>query len=564
MNVLGINSYFEHPAVALVCDDRLVFAAEDERFTRIKHGRRYNPYAAYVPVEAMEAALSWAALSIGDIDEIAYSYDRWMHLRSLWGCITKKRLSPLRDELAGFAAVANYQHACRYEIPHRYVERLTPAELLRVRFRAWNHHLAHASSAFFCSGYDEALVIVADGAGESACTSIYHGCGDKLRPIACERIPNSLGLFYSFITRHLGFEPFADEYKVMGLAAYGEARFKPALSDVLSACTNGGYVVNMGRLLNLEPILGPARRPSEPVEQTHMDVASSAQAVLEDILAHTIGHHAGRTGLRRLCLAGGTFLNCVANRRLGRLGIFDEIFVQPAAHDAGTAIGAAALSMVDSGRGPQLVYDSMALGTAYGDEPIEAALVDAGVRACRMDDRSMAECLAERLAQNRVCGIFRGRMEFGPRALGMRSILANPTDRAMQQRLNRIKGRERFRPVAPAITSEAFPDYFDGVVNRYMMFTTDARARAYRDMPAAIHADGTARTQVVSADRDAFMHRVLECFGSRSGLPAVINTSFNGREEPIVENPRAALACFFSTGIDCLALGSFLIEKDVQ
>jgi carbamoyltransferase len=563
VNVLGLNSYFEHPAVALVCDGELVFAAEDERFTRVKHGRRYTPYGVYLPVAAMHAALEWAGLTTADLDEIAYSYNRWDHLRGMAGCLTGRRVSSLRDELAGFASLTNLRQAFEYAVPFSYRDSMPPEGLAGVRFQAWNHHLAHAGSAFFCSGFDEALVVVADGAGERACTSVYRGRGARLELIGEEPIPNSLGLFYSFVTRHIGFEPFADEYKVMGLAAHGEPSFEGSLGTVLTLRPEGRYAVDMDRLRKLDALLGPPRRPGEEIGQVHMDVARSAQALLERALGHVVGHHVRSTGARQLCLAGGTFLNCVANGRLAEDQPLDAIFVQPAAHDAGTAVGAAALSTVRAGGGPQVAYDSMALGTSYDDELIADALADAGIAAERLADAALVERMAERLTRNRVCAVFRGRMEFGPRALGRRSVLANPADPKMQERLNRVKGREQFRPVAPAITKGAFGEYFEGEPNRFMMFAARARERARREVPAAVHVDGSARPQAVCAEEDPFFHALLEEFASRSGFPVLINTSFNGMNEPIVETPHAALACFFTKGVDCLALGSYFVEKGV-
>jgi len=564
MKVLGVNSYFEHPAVALVADGELVFAAEDERFTRVKHGRRYSPYGLYLPVEAMHAALSWAGMTTTDLDEIAYSYDRWTHLRNLWGCLTGRRLSSLRDELAGFASLTNLRPGFHYAVPERYRDVVDPAEAAAKRLRAWPHHVSHAGSAFLCSEFEEALVIVADGAGEAASTSVFFGRGTRLAQIGRERIPNSLGLFYSFVTSHLGFEPFADEYKVMGLAAYGEPRFAGAFGELLAPRPQGSYALDVRRLQNPAPLLGPRRRVGEPIEQRHMDVARSAQQQLEQVLAHLVGHYARATGARRLCLAGGTFLNCVANGALARQGMFEEIFVQPAAHDAGTAIGAAALSAAAAGDATRVSCRSMALGTEYDDAAVAAVLADAGVGGERLEEDELISRTAAALAENNVCALFRGRMEFGPRALGRRSILANPADPEMQRRLNSVKGREQFRPVAPAVTSASFPQYFDGEPSSHMMFAARARERALTEIPAAIHVDGSARPQVVEPAGEPFLHALLESFAERSGFPVLINTSFNGKEEPIVESPKSALACFAVTGIDCLVIGSYFVQKEAS
>ncbi|MCY0933934.1 carbamoyltransferase [Streptomyces sp. H34-S4] len=563
MLIMGINSYFEHPAVALVEDGKVLFAAEDERFTGIKHGRRYTPFSSYLPVDAMHKALAHTGRSAADITEIAYSYHRWDHLRSLHGCLTGRRLSSLRDELSAFATLANLPHALRsgYQIPHRYRDRLPLDGIRRVPVREWQHHLSHAASAFFCSGWNNALVIVADGAGENACASVYEGRGKALHRISEEVLPHSLGHFYSAVTQHLGFEPFSDEFKVMGLAAYGEPRFAGVFDRILRLRPDGRYTVNLKGLQSLERHLPPARRHGEPVEQVHMDIAKSAQLRLEQALVHIATHHARTTGLRRLCLAGGTFLNCVANGRLAALGLFDEIFVQPAASDAGTALGAAALSSLRRGGPAQLSWPSMALGTGYDDTELANAITQAGLTARTLDPAAMAERLAQRLSEGAVCAVFRGRMEFGPRALGMRSLLASPLDPGMRDRLNALKGREDFRPVAPIVAEEAFGRYFEGRRDPYMLFTSRVLPDVREKIPSAVHADGTARVQSVPQDRDPFLHEVLTAFERRTGHPVLINTSFNVRGKPIIESPLDALGCFQTSQIECLAMGSHLLEK---
>ncbi|WP_404955617.1 carbamoyltransferase [Streptomyces sp. 147326] len=565
MIVLGVNSYFEHPSAALLQDGRLLFAAEDERFTGIKHGRRYSPYRSYFPIDAVYRALDHADLRLSDVDEIAYSYHRWSHLRSLRGCLTGRRLSSLREELNAFANLANLAESLRsgYDVPQRYRHRIRPQDARRVPFREWPHHLSHAASAFFCSGWDEALTVVCDGAGENACTSVFAGRGRRLVPVAQETVPDSLGIFYSLVTQHLGFEPFSDEFKVMGLAAYGEPRFSTEFRRIVVLLPGGRYRVDVRRLRALGRLVTAARVPGAPLEQVHKDLAASAQRRLEEALEHVIAHYAKTTGLRKLCLAGGTFLNCVANGRIARLGLFDDIFVQPAASDAGTAVGAAALSTIRRGGSTQVSVPSYFLGTEYDDDAVEAAFAMAGVKPERLPEHEMAGRLGDRLARGRIAAVFRGRMEFGPRALGNRSLLADAAVPDMRDRLNRIKGREDFRPVAPIVPENAFDEFFDGHRNPYMLFTSTVRPAARERIPAAVHADGTARVQVVSAQSSPFLDVLLREFGARTGSPVLINTSFNVRGKPIVESPQEALACFFTSGIDCIAIGGFFHEKDV-
>jgi carbamoyltransferase len=560
--VLGINSFFEHPAVALTIDGELVFAIEEERLTRIKHGKKYTPYKTYVPHESIGAALRFANLRSDDVDEIAYSYHPWKHLVATLGCATGTRLSSFREELAAFINLLNVKQALcsTHERPHQYAD-IAPFNAARTKFRSWDHHLSHAASAFYCSGFDEALVVVADGSGERACTSVYIGRGNKLRALSRTALPHSLGFFYSFITGHLGFEPFSDEYKVMGLAAYGEARYANALSQALRCTPNGRYRVDIRRLQDLEPILGRKRTPNEPVEQRHMDIARSAQSLLEQALQDLVSHHLQRTGLRKLCTAGGVFLNCVANGRLSRLPSLDEYFVQPAAHDAGTAIGAAALSSIRLGGPAQLRYRSMFLGTAYDDDRIVRALDDARVRYMRLSPDTLAPTLARLLANESVVALFRGRMEFGPRALGARSLLASPRCAATREKLNVIKGREQFRPLAPLVREEDYDRCFEGPANRYMMFAVKARPHTVQCAPAVVHADGTARAQIVRSSEDPFLHETLTHFHAATGVPLLINTSLNVRGKPIDESPVDALCSFLTSGADALLIGSYLVER---
>jgi carbamoyltransferase len=560
--VLGINSFFEHPAVALTIDGELIFAIEDERLTRIKHGKKYTPYKTYVPHESIGTALRFANLRSDDVDEIAYSYDPWKHLVATLGCATGARLSSFREELSAFINLLNVKQALRstHERPHQYGN-VAPFDFTRTTFRAWDHHLSHAASAFYCSGFHEALVIVADGSGERACTSVYTGNGKKLRRLSRTVLPHSLGFFYSFVTSHLGFEPFSDEYKVMGLAAYGEERYTSALSRALRSAPNGRYRVDIRQLQELEPLLGPKRMPHEAIEQRHMDIARSAQSLVEHALLELVSHHLRQTGLRRLCTAGGVFLNCVANGRLSRLPSIDEYFVQPAAHDAGTAIGAAALSSIRLGGPAQLRYRSMFLGTSYDDDHIVSALSEARLQYVRLEPDALAPTLARLLANENIVALFRGRMEFGPRALGCRSLLASPRCATTREKLNIIKGREQFRPLAPLVREEDYDHCFEGPPNRYMMFAAKARPQTMQFAPAVVHADGTSRAQIVRESEDPFLHETLTLFHDATGVPLLINTSLNVRGKPIDESPVDALCSFLTSGADALLIGSYLIER---
>lgn len=563
MIVVGINAYYEHPSVAILAGGKLQFAAEDERFTGIKHGRKYSPYRTYLPIDALYAGLRTCGITSAEIDEIAYSYNRWDHLKSLWGCFTGRRLSSFRDEITSFLGLVNTRRALisGYDIPQRYRDHLLPKPLERAVYREWNHHLCHAASAFHFSSWDEALVVVADGAGERVATSVFIGRGADLLETANIALPDSLGLLYTFVTRHLGFEPFSDEFKVMGLAAYGEPRYRDEFRQLLALMPEGRYRLDKAGLEDLASLLGPPNPWGHPPQDRHKDIASSLQERLEEAIEHVVRYHVRATGLRRVCVAGGTFMNCVANGKLAQLPEIDDLFVQPAAHDGGTALGAAALSWVRQGGNPRLELATTALGTNYSEEAIADLLARSRCSHERLDQQRLIKTIVTRLASDQVGGLFRGRMEYGSRALGMRSILASPLQSEMRNRINVLKGRESFRPVAPLVTDEAFDRFFEGIRNRYMAVTVKAKSKARKLAPAVVHVDGTSRAQVVRCHDDPFLHAVLTCFERLAGIPILINTSLNVRGKPIVEAPHDALACLFTTDMDFLVLGTFLIAK---
>lgn len=349
----------------------------------------------------------------------------------------------------------------------------------------------------------------------------------------------------------------------MGLAAYGEPRFTKEMVGLLTLTEGGGYRIDPVLFNGLQTLFGPARSHGEDIEQKHFDIARSLQDRLEVALEHIILHFLRQTGHTHLCLAGGVFLNCVANQRLAGLREVSGLFIQPAAHDGGTAIGAAALSSIRLGGKPQLRCDSFFLGTTYDDAAIEATLRQAGSCWIWLDGASMVKAVVDRLEAGKTFAFYRGRMEFGPRALGNRSIIASPQSAATRTKLNELKEREQFRPLAPIVTAEAFHELFDGVPNRYMMITSTVRPEVRGRIPAVTHADGTARAQVVHQEHDAFLHAVLTEFGRRTGTPVLINTSLNVRGRPIDESPQDALASFYTSGLDCIMMGNFLIDRTV-
>jgi len=542
VKVLGINALFHDPAAALVVDGETVAAAEEERFSRRKHGKRPVPFSAWeLPELSARWCLQHAGLDISEIDAVAYSYDPalakpaeemglddpWDHLRQ-----TYARRAP------GFLASA--------------LPGLDPAA---VRFVP--HHVAHAASAGLASPYfDDTDVLVLDGRGESASHLAGHYEQGRLEVFRTQELPHSLGLLYESVTEHLGFLRSSDEFKVMALASYGRPRFLEELRRAVRTTGDGGF--------RTDPIdwqgLVKARGADEEWTADHADLAASVQHRLVEVLHELAGWLHERTGSGRLALAGGVALNCVANTELFETGPYDDLWVQPAAGDAGTALGGA-LHVARAGGDVTSAMPGADLGRSWTDEELEAWLTTARVPFERPDD--VAEAVAECLALNGVVAWFQGRSEYGPRALGRRSLLAHPGHERNLERLNDVKGREQFRPVAPMVLAERAERIFSRgpLPSRYMLFVHDVD-REWRDrIPAVVHVDGTARVQTVHADADPLLHRAIEGFERRTGLPVVINTSLNTAGRPMVDDPRDALECFGSAPVDLLAIGPFVVRR---
>jgi carbamoyltransferase len=542
VKVLGINALFHDPAAALVVDGETVAAAEEERFSRRKHGKRPVPFSAWeLPELAARWCLSSAGLDITDIDAVAYSYDPglakpaeemglddpWDHLRQ-----TYARRAP------GFLASA--------------LPGLDPAA---VRFVP--HHVAHAASAGLASPHhDAADVLVLDGRGESASHLAGRYDQGQLEVFRTQELPHSLGLLYENVTEHLGFLRSSDEYKVMALASYGAPRFLDELRAAVYTTGDGGFHTDPVDWQSL------VKRRSETEEWTpdHADLAASVQHRLEEVLFELTGWLHDRTGNRVLTLAGGVALNCVANTRLFDEGPYDDIWVQPAAGDSGTALGGA-LHVARAEGDLTGAMPGADLGRGWRDAELEAWLTTARVAFERPAD--VAEEVAQCLADNGVVAWFQGRSEYGPRALGRRSLLAHPGHEKNLERLNDVKGREQFRPVAPMCLAERASRIFSRgpLPSRYMLFVHDV-AREWRDrIPAVVHVDGTSRVQTVHADDEPLLHRMIEGFERRTGLPVVINTSLNTAGRPMVDDPRDALECFGSAPVDLLAIGPFVVRR---
>jgi carbamoyltransferase len=540
MRVLGVNSVFHDPAAALVVDGVVVAAAEEERFSRRKHGKRPVPFSAWEqPAMAARWCLRQAGLSPADVDLIAFSYDPAlarpaadMGLDDPWDKLRTVYATRAPEFLAG-------------ELPG-----LDPGRARFVR-----HHVAHAASAGLAAGPPECAVLVCDGRGEQDSFLSGRYSGGQLEILATQPLPHSLGLLYEDLTAHLGFLRSSDEYKVMALASYGEPRFLDQIREKVRPVPGG---------FRTDPVdwnqLAPARTAGGELTGAHADLAASVQRRLEEVLLALAGELHARTGDRVLALAGGTALNCVANTVLHERSPFGQIWVQPAAGDAGTALGAALQIAADKGE-PAWSMTDAGLGRGFTDADIEAALRTARVPFERPPD--LAGAVAEVLAGDGVVAWFQGRSEYGPRALGHRSLLAHPGRRANLDRLNDVKGREKFRPVAPMVLADRAPAIFSRgpLPSPYMLFVHDV-APDWRDrIPAVVHVDGTARVQTVDPATQPLVAALLAAFEECTGLPVLVNTSLNTAGRPMVDDIRDALECFGSTPVDALAIGRFLVRR---
>jgi carbamoyltransferase len=562
MIILGLSCYFHDAAAALCIDGKIVAAAEEERFTRRKHDRRF-------PVSAIKYCLAEASIRPGDIDLVAFyekplrKLDRLLRIGRHYG-------AQARDVTA---------KAIRLQLSEglRLEETLDAAIGYQGRVAYVDHHMSHAASAYYCSDFPDAAILVVDGVGEWSTTSQFTGSGATITSQREIRYPHSLGLLYATLTAFLGFRVNNDEYKVMGLASYGRPAAREAMEKLIRIRADGSFELDLeyfsfmydearmytDRLIQL---LGPPRHPSDPISPRHMDIAASVQAVTEDAMVSLVGSFDGMTDSPNLCMAGGVALNCVANTRVAERTRFTRPFVQPAAGDNGGAIGAALYayhsSAGASNPAPSQGYDTC-LGPSFTPAEIQAVLDSHDLEYRRLGREALCAHAATLIWQDCIVGWFQGRMEFGPRALGKRSILANPCNPDMMDILNsRVKFREDFRPFAPAVVAERAAEYFDiSTPSPFMLFTPQVRGEARQMIPAVTHVDGTARIQTVTADDDPLFHQLITEFGRRSGVPVVVNTSFNMRGEPIVCTPQEAVASFLHCDIDYLIIGPFIVTK---
>ena len=563
MNVLGINHYFHDTSMCLVAGGKLVAAIEEERFNRDKH-------TAAFPERAAEKLFAFAGLAPEDVTHVAVS----VQPTHKWPAKLAHAARYPRHA-RGFLEAESLRLYSRHRRLHDWIRR-TFASGTRPELCFVQHHLAHAGGSFLVSGYDEAALLSIDGSGEWATSLLGHGRGNRVEIYQQSWFPMSLGAFYEAVTEWLGFRPNYDEGKTMGLAPFGDARlFYPKVAEIVRVDPDGRLWLDLSYFnhqFHRRPYyserfvqaFGGARGPGRqaPFADHHRHVAAAFQRVLEDRALEMCEILHRRTLARRLVLAGGVALNSVMNGRIVREGPFEDLYVMPGAGDSGTSIGAAFYVWnTVLGQPREFVHDDPFVGNAYGDDEIKKTLEACSLPIeCHDDIERLA---AELLARGRLIGWFQGRMEFGPRSLGSRSILANPMLSDTKERLNaRVKHREAFRPFAPACPVERMSEFFDSrVENPFMLKVCAVHPEKRHLLPATTHVDGSARLQTVAAAHHPRFHRLLTEFGKLTGVPVLLNTSFNVMGEPIVESPIDALRCFFSTGLDELILGSHVIRK---
>jgi carbamoyltransferase len=559
MYVLGINSYLHDSSAALMQDGRVVFATEEERLSRLKKDASF-------PRLAIQAALDHAGVSFDQLDAVAFGWNR----------PGSTPLHTLRSTLTGRLPRSAPYVVHSLLTMGRELQQGNGRRSLRRSFGVVegmpvldiDHHASHAWSAYALSGWDESLVVVMDGRGAHQATTLYHARGETLKPIKVFEHPNSLGAFYEAFTDVLGFERQNDEWKVMGLAAYGEPTYD--LSDVLQV-TDRGYNADAhllcGRTWNdLAPMVarfGPRRNPELGISQDDKNLAASAQKALEDAVFALVAEGIRLTGCRDVCFAGGVAMNSKANGRLLASGIVRDLFVQPAATDDGAAIGAAIGAHAALNRPvPRYRLSDVYLGPEFSDDEIGVVMQTYKLKGFRVAD--VEATTARLLADGNIVGWFQGRMEFGPRALGNRSILADARRADMKDKVNEsVKFREGWRPFAPSCLEEAAPQFFEGCNDApYMILTFDVLPEKRDVIPAVTHADNTARVQTVSRETNPRYWRLIDSFAKITGVPVIMNTSFNLRGEPIVCNPKDAVRTFYSSGLDFLVMGNYVIAKD--
>jgi carbamoyltransferase len=558
MYILGINYTLHDSSACLLKDEEIVFASEEERISRVKHDSRF-------PVNSIKMALKIANITMKDV---AYAGFSWQYPRV--STLIKEYIPFLkgRYKISKFRILAPiiwFIKNRREKGGMKMIKREFGCLPKNVRF--YNHHYSHAVSACVFSGMDEASVLVVDGRGAFNSTTIWHWKEGKIKLLKSYRVPNSIGFLYARFTQYLGFQPFEDEWKVMGLAPYG----KPGVDlSPFIRIEEDGYWVNSAALLGkhyedlseIEKLYGPKREPEEEITQRHKDIAYALQEVTERVMLFLVKQAVSLTGSKNLCLAGGVALNCKANGLILRSGLIENIFVQPASGDDGSALGAAFACLGEiKGKLPLFKMEHPYFGMEFGEDEIERILKTYKLPYKKSDNP--AKEAAKFLAEGKIVGWFQGKWEFGPRALGNRSILADPRDPSMKDKVNKaVKFREEWRPFAPSVLEEYAEDYFDTCSSSpFMILTFWVKPEKRAVIPAVTHIDGTARVHTVNKNVNPLYWQLIEEFRRLTGVPVVLNTSFNLKGEPIVGSPFDAIRTFYTSGLDVLIMGPFVLEK---
>jgi carbamoyltransferase len=577
MNILGLNAYHGDASAVLCTDATLACAVEEERFSRLKH-------QAGFPAHAVRHGLTAAGMRADDIDHVAISRDPSAHIhRKLMFALSKGHsLSAIRDRL--------WNVAQQRDLKSTLVDVLdVDASRVKAQVHRVEHHRAHMASSFFVSPFEKAALLSIDGFGDFVSTMWGVGCGNKIQTEGWVEFPHSMGLLYTAITQYLGFPNYGDEFKVMGLAPYGEPEFLDRLRHLVKPTAKGGFELDLSYFVHhrdgvnmtwesgaptigdvfsakLEQEFGPRRDPREAIAATHQNMAASLQALLEEVVLDLLRRLAANTGATDLCLAGGVALNCTMNGKILNETPFTRVYIQPAAYDAGTALGAALYVKHQVLGAPRdFVMDHVYWGLEYSAEACRAALDAKGLRYRELPDDLLADQTAASIADGRIVGWFQGRFEWGPRALGNRSIVCDPRSASMKDHLNhRIKHREGFRPFAPSVLEERSREWFEqGTDSPFMLMTCHVRRDKQSIVPAITHVDGTARQQTVSRQTNPKYWELIHAFERKTGVPVLLNTSFN-ENEPVVNTPDEAVSCFLRNDMDVLALGPYFVTKSAD
>ncbi len=575
MTILGINAYHADSSAAIFVDGKLIAATEEERFTRVKH------WAGF-PAKAIAFCLKEAGITLEELDHIAIGRDPKAKLKNKMAFLAKNPLANVgmvMDRIKNAKSVASLEDEFEKAFG-------VSADLIKPKIHQVEHHRSHLASAFFASPFEEAAILSIDGSGDFTTTMIATGKGNHIEVIDSVDFPVSAGLFYTAFTQYLGFPHYGDEYKVMGLAPYGEPKYVDEIKQILKFTDDGlfdwdnkyftpatkiklDYENNIPTVSQLytdkiEKLFGPARKKGEELTQKHKDLASSVQRACEELIMHILNSLQKRTGLKNVCIAGGVAQNSVANGKILSQTGFENVYIPSAGHDAGISMGSAlyVYNQVLEQPRAEAIYTAYT-GSKFSNDEIEEYLKDRGIKYTRYnDDEELYDKITDKLLEPGVVGWFSGRAEFGPRALGARSIIADPRNDKAKELLNsKIKRRESFRPFAPSILKEYVPEYFTKVEDvPFMEKVLPIKPEKYEEIPAVTHVDGTGRLQTVMKDVSPRYYSLIENFRKKTGTPILLNTSFN-ENEPIVNSPEEALNCFLRTDMDMLVLENIIVEE---